>query len=134
MEIAPADSGETLVFKFWTLVRVCNSIVDDDGSSEFGDITRQIRVILSKMLEKNLFADENLEGRPTFELWTFYEFIKQYVEGVNVGEFEDIENLEDQYRTVIRLLKDRGEEMPAQVVNVQYIDFLSEAPLAQTEG
>ena len=36
------NSSETLVFKFWTLIRVCNSIVDDDGSLEFGDITRQI--------------------------------------------------------------------------------------------
>lgn len=127
MEIAPADSSETLVFKFWTLIRVCNSIVDDDNSTEFGDITRQIRVILSKMLERNLFVDESLEHRPTFELWTFYDFIKQYVEGVNGGKFEDIENLEEQYRTVVQLLKDRGEEMPAQTVEVEPLDFLSEA-------
>ncbi len=133
MEIAPVDSSETLVFKFWTLIRVCNSIADD-GSSDFGDITRQLRVILSKMLEKNLFEDENLSQRPTFELWTFYGFIKQYIEGVNVGKFEDIENLEEQYRAVIQLLKDRGEEMPAQVVKVDVLDFLSEAVVQTTEG
>jgi hypothetical protein len=133
MEIAPVNSSESLVFKFWTLIRVCNSIVDDDGSSEFGDITRQLRVILSEMLRRNLFADESLAGRPTFELRTFYEFIKQYIEGVNVGKFEEIENMEEQYRTVIQLLKNRGEEMPAQTVEVKHIDFMSEA-LAQTEG
>ncbi len=124
------NSSETLVFKFWTLIRVCNSIVDDDGSLEFGDITRQIRVIFSEMLRRNLFADESLAGRPTFELWTFYDFIKQYIEGVNSGKFEEMENTEEQYRTVIQLLKGRGEKMPAQTVNVQYLDFLSEA-LAQ---
>ena len=126
------NSSETLVFKFWTLIRVCNSIVDDDGSLEFGDITRQIRVIFSEMLRRNLFADESLAGRPTFELWTFYDFIKQYIEGVNSGKFEEMENMEEQYRTVIQLLKVRGEKMPAQTVKVQYLDFLSEA-LAQEE-
>lgn len=126
------NSSETLVFKFWTLIRVCNSIVDDDGSLEFGDITRQIRVIFSEMLRRNLFADESLAGRPTFELWTFYDFIKQYIEGVNSGKFEEMENTEEQYRTVIQLLKGRGEKMPAQTVKVQYLDFLSEA-LAQEE-
>ena len=87
MEIAPSDSSEALVFKFWTLIRVCNSIVDD-GSSEFGDITRQLRVILSNMLKRNLFDDERLAGRPTFELWVFYDFIKQYIEGAMVEIFE----------------------------------------------
>ena len=123
------DSGELLVFKFWTLIRICNSITDD-GGKEFGDITRQLRVILSNMLRKNLFEDENLAGRPTFELWAFYDFIKQYIEGVNVGKFEEIENTEEQYRIVIQLLKSRGEKMPAQTVNVQYLDFPSKA-LAQ---
>ena len=123
------DSGELLVFKFWTLIRVCNSITDDCGK-EFGDITRQLRVILSNMLRKNIFEDESLTHRPIFELWTFYEFIKQYIEGVNVGKFEEIENTEEQYRTIIKHLIDRGEKMPAQTVRVEPLDFLSEA-LAQ---
>ncbi len=132
MENTLVDSSEVLVFKFWTLIRVCNSIVDD-GGTEFGDITRQIRVIFSRMLERNLFADESIEHRPTFELWTFYDFTKQYIEGVSVGKFEKIEKMEEQYRRIIQLLKDRGEEMPAQVVTLKHIEFLSEA-LAQTEG
>ena len=126
------DSGEVLIFKFWTLIQVCNSITDD-GGTEFGDITRQLRVILSNMLKKNLFVDDSLTHRPNFELWTFYNFIKQYIEGVNSGNFEEIKNMEEQYRTVIELLKGRGEKMPAQTVSVQRLDFLSKA-LAQTEG
>ena len=134
----PEDESKTLQGQddviIWTKFNVLLQAVDELTSEHghAGDATRQLRVVTAEAIRRNMFGISVREREPTDEqLWTWYAVLKQFIEGVNTGEWDPVDSTEDQYRDVIGELKKRGHEMPAQVVRLEPLDLLGELTKSQ---
>lgn len=105
----------------WTKYNICLQAVaeltEEHGSA--GDATRQLRVLVTEACRRGLFAWSVAQRDPTDDqLWTWYEVLKQLVEG-----WPDTEGARSQYKLVIETLKERGHKMPTQSTDMMPLDM-----------
>jgi hypothetical protein len=145
--ILPKHKGKTLQDQddivIWTKFNVVLQAVDE-LTAEYGhagDATRQMRIITQEAVRRDLIGISVREREPNDnQLWTWYEVLKQLVEGASQGKWGPVldaktgEDLgERQYREVIFELKKRGHTMPSQVVQVEALDMLGELAKATSK-
>ena len=92
-------------------------LIEEHGHA--GKATRTLRMWASEACRRGLFAWSVAERKPTDDqLWTWYEILKQLVEG-----WPDTEGAGGQYKLVIETLKERGHKMPKQSTDMMPLDM-----------
>lgn len=114
--------SEELVVVFWGVIRYANDLISQNKRLP-EMIGKDLRLIIAEFLKRGLFTHNQMESRPVHEIWTFYKFVKQYIEGVSRGDFEPIDSADDQYVNIVHELQDRGETMPSQRIEAEYLDL-----------
>lgn len=116
--------------KFNVLLQGVEELTAEHGHA--GDATRQLRIVTQEAVRRRMFETKVKKADPTDEqLWTWYMVLKQLIEGEAQGKWDPTEGSEDQYRLVIKTLKDRGHTMPAQVVRLEPLELIGELTKSQ---
>lgn len=113
-----SDQDDIVVWtKFNILLQAVDELTQEYGHA--GDATRQLRVITEEVIRRNMFSFSVFEREPTDEqLWTWYDVMKQFIEGANNGKWQHIKGDGRQYTEIVKELKARGHEMPKQQTRV----------------
>lgn len=134
----PEDKGKTLADQddvtIWTKFNILLQAVDELTAEHghAGDATRQLRVVTQEAVRRDMFGISVRKREPTDEqLWTWYALLKQLIEGVSAKKWEATEGTERQYREVVNAIKERGHEMPKQVIDMKPLDLIGELTKTQ---
>lgn len=121
------DQDDIVVWtKFNIILQAVAELHDEFGDA--GDATRQLRVVVAEVIRRDMFGFSVREREPTDELlWTWYEVIKQFLEGANLGKWPHVEGDNRQYTEVVLALKARGHEMPKQALDVDPLLMIGRA-------
>jgi len=119
-------SGIELVKTFWLIIGFANEQTKAKKPIPRA-LGHDLRLIIAVLLKRELFTQEQLKNRPTYEIWVFYDFVKQYLEGVSRDEFDPIEAADEQYGNIVHLLQERGEKMPSQRIEAKPVTIGSRA-------
>ncbi len=93
-------------------------IIEEYGTPA-GDATRQLRVVTQEAVRRKMFSWSVVNRDPADEaLWTWYEVLKQLVEGENNLRWEKVGDANHEYTVVVKALLERGHEMPRQETQV----------------
>ena len=124
------DRGETLADQedvtIWKKLQILLQGVAEltAEKGEAGDATRQLRLVVAEAIKRDMFGISVRKREPTDDLlWTWYEILKQFIEGVNAKKWDAVEGSEKQYREVVLALKERGHEMPKQEVRLEPLNL-----------
>lgn len=131
--ILPKHEGDTLQDQddiiIWTKFNICLQAVVEltDEFGDAGDATRQLRVITQEAVRRDLFGTSVREREPTDQqLWTWYEVLKQLLEGERKGDWDETEGTNRQYTETVHALKKQGQQMPAQAIGLEPLDLLGD--------
>lgn len=129
----PKDDSATLQDQddaiLWQKLQILLQAVDELTAEhgDAGDATRQLRVITQECVRRDMFGFSIREREPGPEqLWTWYELLKQLLEGEVLGAWDKTEGTDKQYAEVISALKKSGETMPQQNVALKELEFTGE--------
>ncbi len=92
-----------------------------------GDATRQLRLVTQEAVRRKMFSWSVKNRDPNDDqLFTWYEVLKQLVEGENDGRWDKVGDSNYEYTVIVKALLERGHKMPGQATDLEPLDLLGD--------
>jgi hypothetical protein len=123
------DQDDVVIWqKFNILLQAAAEVVAEFGSplehEGVARVTTGLRIVVQEAVRREMFSRSVMLRDPNEnQLRTWYEVLKQLVEGDNAGTWERVGDSEAEYRSVVLEMKQRGIEMPAQSITLESLDM-----------